>query len=87
MQNFNKHDYVVGNTVYLLFLGGYRQDPEKIIVEAVIKAVGKKYITVLKGIRELRFEYDIETKSIWQKKKIMVVIMKFILRKKMLWKP
>lgn len=70
MQNFNKNDYVVGNTVYLLFIGGYgteKKDPEQVIFEAVVKAVGRKYITVLKGTREIRFEYDKETESIWQK--------------------
>lgn len=70
MQSFNKNDYVVGNTVYLLFIGGYgteKKDPEQVIFEAVVKAVGRKYITVLKGAREIRFEYDKETESIWQK--------------------
>lgn len=70
MQNFNKNDYVVGNTVYLLFIGGYgteKKDPEKVIFEAKIKAVGRKYITVRKGVIEIRFEYDKETESIWQK--------------------
>lgn len=70
MQNFNKNDYVVGNTVYLLFIGGYgteKKDPEQVIFEAVIKAVGRKYITVRKGVIEIRFEYDKETESIWQK--------------------
>lgn len=70
MQNFNKNDYVVGNKVYLLFIGGYgteKKDPEQVIFEAVIKAIGRKYITVLKGAKEIRFEYDKETESIWQK--------------------
>lgn len=70
MQNFNKNDYVVGNTVYLLFIGGYgteKKDPEQVIFEAVVKAVGRKYITVQKGVKEIRFEYDKETESIWQK--------------------
>ena len=70
MQNFNKNDYTVGNKVYLLYIGGYgteKKEPEQVIYEAVVEKVGRKYITVLKGTRNIRFEYDKETESIWQK--------------------
>ena len=67
MTNFYKDNFKKGQTVYLLRIGdeARRTVPENWIFPAVVKTVGRKYITVSNTGRDIRFEYDEAKEQIW----------------------
>lgn len=67
MTNFYKEHFKKGQTVYLLRIGdeARRTVPENWIFPAVVKTVGRKYITVSNTVRDIRFEYDEAKEEIW----------------------
>lgn len=67
MTNFYKEHFKKGQTVYLLRIGNEarRTVPENWIFPAVVKTVGRKYITVSNTVRDIRFEYDEAKEEIW----------------------
>ena len=67
LTEFHKNNYKKGQTVYLLRIGdeARRTVPENWIFTAVVKTVGRKYITVSNTGRDICFEYDEGKKQIW----------------------
>lgn len=67
MTNFCKDNFKKGQTVYLLRIGdeARRTVPENWIFSAIVKTVGRRYITVSQPGRDIRFEYDETKGQIW----------------------
>lgn len=65
--SFCKENFKKGQTVYLLRIGdeARRTIPENWIFSAIVKTVGRKYITVSQTGRDIRFGYDETKQQIW----------------------
>ena len=65
---FHKEDWHKGQTVYLLRIGegSDKLEPEKRIIEGIVKTVGRVDITVSVNSQKVRFEFDEETEQIFQ---------------------